>query len=81
MVYYGKVKDGMVLSDKANALPEGAPVAICEKRPSPPKATRGRKTEPTMYDQLKDFIGIGDDLPTDFSINHDHYLYGAPKRK
>lgn len=23
----------------------------------------------------------GTDYPTDLSINHDHYLYGAPKRK
>jgi hypothetical protein len=29
---------------------------------------------------LLEFAGVADDLPTDFSINHDHYLYGTPKR-
>ena len=24
--------------------------------------------------------GTWDDLPTDGSVNHDHYLYGAPKQ-
>jgi hypothetical protein len=24
--------------------------------------------------------GTWDDVPTDGSVNHDHYLYGAPKR-
>src|SRR6266849_8612916 len=25
--------------------------------------------------------GTWDDVPTDGSVNHDHYLYGAPKRR
>jgi hypothetical protein len=25
--------------------------------------------------------GTWDDVPTDGSVNHDHYLYGAPKKK
>lgn len=25
--------------------------------------------------------GTWDDVPTDGSLNHDHYLYGAPKRR
>jgi len=25
--------------------------------------------------------GTWDDVPTDGSVNHDHYLYGAPKQE
>ena len=25
-------------------------------------------------------LGTWDDVPTDGSVNHDHYLYGAPKK-
>jgi hypothetical protein len=25
-------------------------------------------------------LGTWDDVPTDGSVNHDHYLYGAPKQ-
>lgn len=26
------------------------------------------------------YVGMADDLPEDFAMNHDHYLHGAPKR-
>ena len=29
---------------------------------------------------LLEVAGTADDLPPDFSVNHDHYLYGTPKR-
>jgi hypothetical protein len=30
---------------------------------------------------LLDIAGSAEDLPADLSINHDHYLYGTPKRQ
>ncbi|MGB8354018.1 MAG: hypothetical protein WCD79_09050 [Chthoniobacteraceae bacterium] len=30
---------------------------------------------------LAEIAGTAEDLPTDLSINHDHYLYGTPKRQ
>jgi hypothetical protein len=30
---------------------------------------------------LSDIAGSADDLPADLSVNHDHYLYGTPKRQ
>jgi hypothetical protein len=30
---------------------------------------------------LSEIIGTADDLPSDLSANHDHYLYGTPKRQ
>lgn len=29
---------------------------------------------------LLEIAGAADDLPADLSANHDHYLYGTPKR-
>jgi hypothetical protein len=50
-------------------------------KPQVRRASKSRKRIPTVYEQLRPFIGIIKDLPPDFSINHDHYLYGATKRK
>lgn len=36
-------------------------------------------SEPTFYDRYKDFIGAAE-LPEDAAENHDHYLYGTPKK-
>ncbi len=30
---------------------------------------------------LLEIAGSAEDLPADLSINHDHYLYGTPKRQ
>jgi hypothetical protein len=81
MVYRGHVKDGMVVLEGPEAPPEGARVSLRVLKAPALRATARRKRLPTHYDLLKPFIGIGKDLPPDFSINHDHYLYGAPKRK
>ena len=36
---------------------------------------------PTLAERLASFIGVAKDLPPDLAENHDHYLYGTPKRK
>ena len=81
MVYHGRVKDGVVVLEGPQAPPEGARVSMRVLKARARTAAKSRKRIPTVYEQLKPFIGIVDDLPPDFSINHDHYLYGAPKRK
>ena len=79
MTYRGTVKNGVVVLEDPKALPEGSTVSV--------RALKGRKhagkphRPKSLYERLKPFIGIAEDLPSDFSINHDHYLYGAPKRK
>lgn len=35
---------------------------------------------PTFYERYKDLIGTAKGLPSDFSTQLDHYLYGTPKR-
>lgn len=78
MVYRGHIRDGRIELDEQVRLPEGAPVEVSVNGPSAPSGSDDGR--PTLYDQLKDFIGSVDDLPSDASINVDHYLYGHPKK-
>ena len=79
MVYRGRVKNGMVVLEGSVRLEEGAEVSVRPLR----RATRasGRKKPPTLYERLKSVAGKAKGLPPDASVNHDHYLYGMPKRK
>ena len=52
-------------------LPDGTPVRV------EPIKDNG----PTLAERLATFIGVAKDLPPDLAENHDHYLYGTPKRK
>jgi hypothetical protein len=35
---------------------------------------------PSLWELMKPFVGMADNLPADLAANHDHYLYGASKR-
>jgi hypothetical protein len=50
-----------------------ARLAELEKRRAPPQRS--------VWDALLEVAGKAEGLPPDFSINHDHYIHGAPKRK
>ena len=34
---------------------------------------------PTLWETLKDFDGMADDLPPDLATNLDHYVHGHPR--
>lgn len=36
--------------------------------------------DPTGWAALRRLVGIIKDAPPDMAVNHDHYLYGAPRR-
>lgn len=36
---------------------------------------------PTLWEALKDFDGIANDLPSDLASNLDHYVHGQPSLK
>lgn len=66
------------------ALPEGARVHLrVEEQVAAPSisavATAGEL--PTLLERMSGFVGTVPDLPTDASVNLDHYLYGTPKRQ
>ncbi len=72
MVYRGHVQNGAVVVDGAPGLPEGAEVRI-ELLPAEEQGT-------TLGQRLMKHCGKASGLPTDLARNHDHYLYGVPKK-
>ena len=80
MTYRGRMKNGVVVLDDPADIPDGAPVSV---RLLKGRASSGGKANPrrTVYERYKGCIGLAKDMPPDFSVNHDHYLYGTPKRK
>lgn len=73
---------------KVNIEPRARTAKRVSKKRSPattskrakPKARKRVAKKKSLYDALKPFIGIATDLPPDAALNHDHYLYGAPKK-
>jgi len=73
----GHIQNGPVLPDDEFPRPDGTPVMVDAIPDGSPPLPRDI---PTLYERFKDFIGIADDLPEDLAENHDHYLYGTPKK-
>ena len=76
MTYRGKMKDGVVVLEGPDAPPNGADVSV---RVLAPRGRR-RKKPSSMYEHYRSIIGKAKGFPSDASVNHDHYLYGLPKR-
>jgi predicted DNA-binding antitoxin AbrB/MazE fold protein len=72
----GVVQNGVIVPQGECSLPEGTKVRITAE---PELQT------PTIWDKLRQLAEKYEsqpcDLPSDLSINYDHYLYGTPKRK
>ena len=79
MLYPGRVKNGVVVLDDSVTLPEGLEVRVGIPSPesaSPPLDDDGQ----TLGQKLLKYAGKAQGLPADAALNHDHYLYGTPKR-
>ena len=72
MVYRGKVKDGVVVLDKAASLPDGLEVEV--------RVPDSENDGPTLFERLETVIGTVKGLPSDLARNHDHYIHGRLKR-
>ena len=82
MTIRGKIKKGKVLLDNPKALPEGTEVVVrAVKKRRTPRPRKPKEPPRSLSDRLRSIIGKAKNLPPDASINHDYYLYGAPKRK
>ena len=80
MTVFGHLQDGIVVLDSPQNFPNGTTVRV--EIPET-VAISTAPTEPerkTLYERFESFIGTAPELPSDASINHDHYLYGTPKR-
>lgn len=71
MTYHGHIENGMVVVEGPLDLPDGTEVRI-------EPINRSAKT--TLGQRLMKFAGTAKGLPSDMARNHDHYLYGMPKR-
>lgn len=86
--FRGVIRKGKVATDGPLGLPDGTQVVIravgAQRRKTSARAVGARpakpKPLPTLAETFKGLIGIAEGLPSDLSINHDHYLYGTPKR-
>jgi hypothetical protein len=84
----GRVKNGVVVLSNGSKLPEGAVVEVAlvskkqiKKAPATKVARKPRAARrKSLGERLASVIGIAKGLPPDMSVNHDHYLYGVPKR-
>lgn len=76
MTYKGHIHNGVVVLDGAPALPDGLEVLV-EAAPPEKAAT---PTDEALNERLMKYAGKARGLPPDASRNHDHYLYGTPKR-
>ena len=83
MNYRGHVQNGVVVLDGPAKLPDGTEVQVLPVKPpaSARRATRKGQKPRTVADRLRPLIGCLKGLPSDLAENHDHYLYGVPKRK
>lgn len=75
MTLIGTVKNGVIVVNGNPPLTEGATVSIEFESP----ITSDAKTIPSIINRYQEFIGIVNDLPSDFARNHDHYIHGTPK--
>lgn len=78
MTYLGHIENGAIVLDESAILPDGAKVRV--ELVLPDGGAIGDESPPrTIVDRLKNVIGKGTGMPSDFAENHDHYIHGAPK--
>jgi len=75
------MKNGVVVLNGPEAPPEGTDVSIRVLKAASPRDGGAPERAPTLRERLKSVIGKAKGMPPDASVNLDHYLYGAPKRK
>ncbi len=79
MVYRGHVKGGVVVFDSPVTLPDGAEVRV-ELLPAEAEGPLLDEQGRTLGQKLMKYAGRAVGLPEDAAGQHDHYLYGTPKR-
>lgn len=79
MVYRGRVKNGVVVLDPPSTLPEGVEVRV-EIVPATTEGPLLDEQGQTLGQKLMKYAGRAVGLSDDAAAQHDHYLYGTPKR-
>ena len=79
MVYKGHVEKGVVILDDPVSLPDGLKVQI-EPLPVTQADIETDNITETLGEKLLKHAGKAVGLPPDLAENHDHFLYGTPKK-
>lgn len=78
--FSGQISGGVVVLDQPTSLAEGTRVRVLiEQAASDANAPAADEGE-SLSEMLLSFAGTVHDLPPDAAEQHDHYLYGTPKR-
>jgi hypothetical protein len=64
-----KVEEGKIVLPANNPWPSGTLVRI----------EPVEESSPTLWETLKEFDGMADDMPADLATNLDHYVHGHPR--
>lgn len=73
----GRVVNGVVVLDQPGTLEDGTEVRV--KRVE--QQSQRDAGESSLSEMLLKFAGTIEGLPEDMALNHDHYLYGVPKKR
>ena len=71
MTLEGRVQNGAIVLEPPIQLPEGARVRV---------EILSSDSGPTLFDHIGHLAGKAKHLPPDAAAQHDHYLYGTPKK-
>ncbi len=71
MTLEGRVENGTIVLEPPTKLPEGARVRV---------EIISVSTEPTLFDRIGHLAGKAKHLPLNAAEQHNHYLYGTPKK-
>lgn len=74
MTYRGHIENGVVVLDEQCDIPDGMRVTV-----DPIDAATGNGSR-SLPEGLLRLAGILTDMPREMSENHDHHLYGCPKK-
>lgn len=74
----GKVVDGVIVPDRRVELPEGAEIRFNVVKQA--AKLKKPKKKSALSKVLLKYAGSVKGLPKDAARNHDHYLYGTPKK-
>jgi len=80
MTYRAKMHKGKVVFEGGIKPADGVRLRVAVLKESANKVKRRGKRGTTLGERMMKFAGVVSDLPPDASRNHDHYLYGTPRR-
>ncbi len=86
MSFRGKIQSGGIVLEKPTDLPDGTevdiqPVKVSDKIENPSDVDSSADgCASTLGQRLMELAGKAKGLPSDAALNHDHYLYGLPKK-